>query len=278
MSTIVITGGTDGIGRYLTNFYIARGDRVVVIGRNPTQGEAIENAGGTFLRVDLDSIEENYAAIDKINTSYPAIDALVFCARFYRSDRTETVDGIESTFAHFYLSRYLFGHHLAETLERSTSPVIVNVAGPGAPLEAANFDDLQLVGNYSGGAALGQGGKLNDLLGVSFAERHPGSAIRYALVHPGVTATAQRGQYDAATSIMVEQMRRSAKPIALAADPIIELIGNPPAEALSAFVEGRRVGVGDRGFDPGAARALDAYTQNLLDHNRTRPARVADEK
>jgi hypothetical protein len=200
--------------------------------------------------------------------TYPVIDALVLCARFYRSWREETPDGIESTLAHFYVSRFLFSHGLRESLGRTDNPVIVNVAGPGASLSIVQWDDLQFSQSYSGISALGQGGKLNDLLGVSFAEQYPHGRTRYILIHPGVTATSQAGEYDSATLAVVENMRRYGKPVAVAADPIIELIDTPPADPLSAFVEGHRIGVAGNGFDPAAARKLDQLTRALLAGHR----------
>lgn len=111
MRTLVITGGTDGIGRHLADHYLARGDRVVVIGRDPAKGAAFRAAAGargTFLRADLDSIARNRAVLTELQDSHPRIDALVLCARFYRSHRTLTTDGFEATFAH---------------LSRSTAPI-----------------------------------------------------------------------------------------------------------------------------------------------------------
>ncbi len=204
---------------------------MVVLGRDPDKGRAVTGSSGgrgTFLRVDLDSVAATRAAIARIRAEHPVVDTLVFCARYYRSRRTETVDGLEATFAHFYLSRFLFGHGLAEELARAPRPLIVNVAGPGGPLSAANLGDLQARRHYHGGAALGQGGKLNDLLGVAYAQRHPDSPVRYLLVHPGVTATAVTGSYDRATLAMVQDMRQHAKPVAAAADPILALIDARP--------------------------------------------------
>ncbi|RMI31188.1 SDR family NAD(P)-dependent oxidoreductase [Nocardia stercoris] len=267
MKTIVITGGTDGIGRYLADSYVKRGDRVVVIGRSAEKGNAfVESAGGNgvFVQADLDLLASNRAVIAGLLADYPVIDALVLCARFYRSYRAQTPEGIESTLAHFYLSRYLFTHDLRAALERAERPVLVNVAGPGAGLSAVNWDDLEFTYHYSGGGALGQGGKLNDLLGVSFAERYPQGRTRYVLVHPGITATSQAGDYDPSTLLMVKNLRRHGKPIAAAAEPIIDLIDAPPAEPLSAFVEGRRIPVEGKPFDPAAARRLDQFTRNLL--------------
>ncbi|WP_405133135.1 SDR family NAD(P)-dependent oxidoreductase [Nocardia sp. NBC_01388] len=267
MRTIVITGGTDGIGRYLAQAYAERGDRVVVIGRNAEKGKAfLERAGGhgVFLPADLGSLEQNRAVLDELRAGYPVIDALVLCARFFRSNRVETEDGIEATFAHFYLSRFLFGHELHENLERAARPVIVNVAGPGGDLSAVSWNDIQLTQHYTGGGALGQGGKLNDLLGVAYVQQYPTGKTRYVLVHPGVTATAQTGDYDRATQLMVENLRRYGKPIPVAAAPIFELVDSPPADPLTAVIEGRRINVTGRAFDPTAARTLDALTRELI--------------
>lgn len=38
MKTLVIAGGTDGIGGALAEYALKRGDTVVVIGRNPEKG------------------------------------------------------------------------------------------------------------------------------------------------------------------------------------------------------------------------------------------------
>jgi NAD(P)-dependent dehydrogenase (short-subunit alcohol dehydrogenase family) len=102
MKTIVITGGTDGIGRYLADTYIKRGDRVVVIGRDAEKGRAFrDSAGGSavFLQADLGELAEIRAVIRTLLVRCPAIDALVLCARSDRSRRAETADGIEATFS-----------------------------------------------------------------------------------------------------------------------------------------------------------------------------------
>jgi NAD(P)-dependent dehydrogenase (short-subunit alcohol dehydrogenase family) len=267
MRTIVVTGGTEGIGRYIAETYAQQGHRVVVIGRDIEKGRAlVGTAGGhtVFRQADLSMLAENRTVIAELVNQYAKIDALVLCARSFCSWRTETPEGIETTFAHFYLSRYLFCHGLRPSLERSRSPVIVNVAGPGAALSVVRWDDLQLARNYDGRAALGQGGKLNDLLGVSFAEQYRGGRTRYVLVHPGVTATAQVGEYDPQTLAMVERMRRHAKPVGAAAGPIIDLIDASPAKPLSAFVEGRPLVMGGRDFDPSAAHELERVTRAFL--------------
>lgn len=134
------------------------------------------------------------------------------------------------------------------------------------------MDDLHSVGHVNGslgtGSArareartLGQGGKLNDLLGVSFAARHAGGATRFVLVHPGVTATGFAGSYDQAALAHIEHMKRHGRPVEDSAGPIVGLIDRPPTEPLSAFVAGERISVHTRGFDAAAASRL---TRTLL--------------
>lgn len=272
MKTIVIAGGTDGIGKALAAVRLGGGDTVVVIGRSEAKGKeflasaaALGAAGrAVFLHADLSLIAENERVADELRSRFTSLDALVFCARHYRTRRAETADGIEENFALFYLSRYLLGHALAGALSEAPAPVVVNVAGPGASLGVVRWDDLELRGGYHGGAALGQGGKLNDLLGVAFAERYGDLGIRYVLIHPGVTATSFSGSYDEATLQQIRSMQSFAKPVEAALPPILAVIDTPPAERLSAFVEGARLGVADRSFDPDAARRLEADTARIL--------------
>ncbi|WNI21899.1 SDR family NAD(P)-dependent oxidoreductase [Streptomyces sp. ITFR-16] len=272
MSTLVITGGTDGIGKALALHRLRRGDTVVVIARDPVKGRRLLDAAradgvpgrAVLVTADLSLLAQTARAAEEIRAAFPSVDALVLCARHYRSRRTETAEGYEENFALFYLSRHLLGEALAAPLARAPHPVVVNVAGPGAGLELIRWDDLQLRHGYHGGAALGQGGKLNDLLGVGYAERHGPAGIRYVLIHPGVTATGFSGEYDAATVPHIRSMRRHAKPVEAALPPILDAIDTPPAEALSAFVEGRRIGVDTRAFDPVAARRLRDLTEGLL--------------
>ena len=270
MKNVVITGGTDGIGRAIALHHLERGDAVLVIGRDPAKGraflEAAEEIGAgeraVFLPADLSLVRETEAVLEQIADRFPVLDALVLCARHFLSERRETDEGFEHNFALFYLNRFLLSHGLSGLLEKAERPVVMNVAGPGADLSLIRWDDLGLTRGYDGGAALGQAGKLNDLLGVSFAGRS--ARARYVLFHPGTVATGFSGEYDAATASRVEAMKRSAKPVGEAVPPILDLIANPPAEPLSAFVEGRRIGVDGASFDPGAAARLHDRTRELL--------------
>ncbi|SHF17459.1 SDR family NAD(P)-dependent oxidoreductase [Streptoalloteichus hindustanus] len=269
MKTIVITGGTDGMGNALARTYLRRGDTVAVIGRDTAKGQAFldaaEGAGRAFFfQADLSEIEENERIIRRIRELFPVVDALVLCARHFRSTRRETADGFEATFALEYLSRFLFGHGLVEPLRKAAAPVIVNVSGPGMPKPEIRWADPGLRRGYDGVTAQTQAGRANDLLGVAFAAEHAPGPIRYVLVNPGGVATSFSGEYDAETLAHVEMLKRFGKPVHEGIAPITARIDAPPAEPLSAFVEEQRIGLAPNDFDPVAASRLRDLTRALL--------------
>lgn len=271
MKTIVISGGTDGMGKALAMEYLGRGDTVVVLGRDAAKGAVFGEAGrATFIQADLGLIARNREVVERITTTFPVVDALVLCARHFRSTRAETSEGIESTFALEYLSRYLLSHGLAAALGRAGRPVVVNVSGPGVTKPEIRWHDLSLTRGYDGVAAQMQAGRANDMLGVAFAAEHAASGISTVLLNPGGVSTSFSGEYDAATAAHVEALKRYGKPVEEGIVPIIARIDDPPAEPLSAFVEGRRIAATGPGFEPAAANRLAEVTRRLLADERRR--------
>ncbi|MFD2765931.1 SDR family NAD(P)-dependent oxidoreductase [Micromonospora eburnea] len=256
MKTIVITGGTDGMGRALARTYLERGDTVAIIGRDKEKAAMLPNAH--FIPADLSLISENRRVIEEINSAFPTVDALVLCARYFRSTRFETADGVEGTFALEYLSRFLLSHGLTDP------QVIVNVSGPGLPMDAIHWNDLMLEHGYNGVAAQMQAGKANDLLGVAYATQHRVSRTRYVLINPGGVSTSFAGEYDAPTAAHVASLRRYGKPVEEGIKPIVTRIDHPPAEPLSAFMQDQPISLDQPSFDPRAAARLHELTLEVV--------------
>ncbi|WP_067141436.1 SDR family NAD(P)-dependent oxidoreductase [Microtetraspora malaysiensis] len=258
MTAIVITGGTDGMGRALARTYLDRGDTVVIVGRDPAKAATLPDAH--FIRADLSLVAENRRVIEEINERYPAVRALVLCARYFRSTRFVTAEGFEGTFALDYLSRFLLSHGL------DRPRVIVNVSGPapGIPAGRIRWNDLMLERGYDGVAAQMQAGRANDLLGVAFARRHAAGPTRYVLINPGPVSTSFAGEYDAATAAHVAGLKRYGAPVDDGIKPIIARVDAPPAEPLSAFLPDARISLDNPSFVPGDAGRLDDLTRRLL--------------
>jgi hypothetical protein len=77
-------------------------------------------------------------------------------------------------------------------------------------------------------------------------------------------STSFSGEYDAATAAHVEAMKRTGRPVREGIAPMIAAIDDPPAEPLSAFVQGERISLRHEFFDKDAAMRLHDLTRKLL--------------
>lgn len=237
-SVIVISGGTDGMGRALALARAERGDQVLALGSNPAKGrqliaEANRIAGSgrvQFFQADLSSVEATRCAIREITERHQVVDALCLFANRQSPKHTMTREGLERTFALYYLSRYLLSHELSPLLHRSTSPVIINVAGVGITKGAVHWDDLQLERKYSMITAQLQAGRANDLLGVAYASQAD-NPVRYVLYHPGFTKSGDLSPLPAAVRLSIRALVSS--PRAQSSSPSHPSMGSSTAHRQS---------------------------------------------
>ncbi|MFC8825349.1 SDR family NAD(P)-dependent oxidoreductase [Streptomyces sp. NPDC057137] len=266
--TVVISGGTDGMGRATALARLARGDRVTVIGSSESKGRAlIDHAASPrlrFVRADLSSMAEVERVAAVVAEQYDALDALALFANRVSPKRQETPDGLEFTFALYYLSRYLLGRRLRPLLDAAPDPLIINVAGVGATAGRILWDDPQLTRRYGQVRAQLQAGRANDLLGVAFANQAEGKA-RYVLYHPGFTRSGADGHSNPLVRGTIKLLGAFfARPVADAVRPVVEWIDRPPSEPLTAIDRGKPVPQTLKTLDPGDAVRLATYTESLL--------------
>lgn len=178
MRTIVITGGTDGMGAALARHYLRAGDHVVVVGRSKAKFDALLADGGSaeFVAADLSLIAESRRVVEHLTTHYDRVDALVLAASFIRQRRHTTVEGREASWVLFFVAKYLLVTGLADLLRAAERPVVVNTAVPGARADAIDFADLELNRGFTFRRANAQQRRANELLGILATARHPGLA------------------------------------------------------------------------------------------------------
>jgi NAD(P)-dependent dehydrogenase (short-subunit alcohol dehydrogenase family) len=256
--TVVISGGTDGMGRATALQRVARGDRVTVIGSDAAKGAALIAHGVHFLQADLSSVSEVERVVAEIGRRYDSVDALGLFANRLSAKRRVTEDGLEYTFALYYLSRYLLGHRLRPLMDASPAPVVINVAGVGTTKGRIWWDDPQLAGNYGQIRAQLQAGRANDLLGVAYRGK-----ARYVLYHPGFTRSGSQGNLLVKTVIKV-LAAVFARPVPESVRPIVDWIDHPPQAQLTAVDRDRTLGLDLPTLDPGDAARLDTCTAGLL--------------
>ena len=196
--TVIVTGATAGIGE-VTALEIARmGAHVVIIARNEAKAQEtatmIRRTTGNekvdFLLADLSSLAQTRAVAAQFKAKYDRLDVLVNNAGSLFVDYTESVDGLEMTFALNHLAGYfLLTNELLDVLKDSAPARIVSVAS-GAHLSAdLNFDDLQMQQKYSSFRQYANSKLMNILFTNELARQLDGTGVTATSLHPGMVIT-----------------------------------------------------------------------------------------
>ena len=194
--TVVVTGGTGGIGRATARGLAAMGAHVAITGRDVERTkDAAHEIGAIGARpvdtfvADLSSQSQVRRLAEELLQRLPQIDVLVNNVGGYWNTRHVTVDGLEHTFAVNHLAPFLLTNLLLERMKESAPARVVTVSSQAHPLGQIDFDDLQGQRSYSGGRAYNQSKLANVLFTYELARRlHPSTATANAL-HPGVVRT-----------------------------------------------------------------------------------------
>lgn len=195
--TVLVTGGTGGIGRATAEGLSALGARVGIVGRDAdrTERAAKEIAGSTGGTVDvfvadLSAQAEVRRLAAEVLTTYPRLDVLVNNVGGYWAHRHTTVDGLEHTFALNHLAPFLLTELLLDRLRASAPARVVTVSSGAQSMGRIDFDDLQGAVRYDGQKAYNQSKLANVLFTYELARRLEGSGVTANVLHPGVVRTA----------------------------------------------------------------------------------------
>ncbi|MFH8410223.1 SDR family NAD(P)-dependent oxidoreductase [Streptomyces sp. NPDC018019] len=257
MKTVVITGGTDGIGRGLTRICLKRRDRIVVVGTEKAKAEP----GAWFIRADLELTDADRRLTNRLSAELDTVDVLVLGAQFQRSRHTETTDGLEPDFALTHLSRFLLSHGRAGLLGRAADPVVLNFGGTGR-FGSPRWEVHQQRTQYHGLNAMIQAGILNTALAVGFADRPP--AIRYVNDLPGTVATSFAGDYDEAEAAQIVRLRAPGGPVESAVKEIQPFLDSSSPGHTAAAREGGAVPLGPQASSLADTRRPYDYTREVL--------------
>jgi NAD(P)-dependent dehydrogenase (short-subunit alcohol dehydrogenase family) len=193
--TIVITGGSSGIGLAAAVQLAAAGHEIALAGRDPGRLSAAakkvqEAAGGrepgTF-QADFLRLADVRDLAARLLTSYPRIDALANNAGGILLDYRRTPDGLEGTVQSNHLAPFLLTNLLRERLAESGARV-VNTSSDAH--RRAVPDPHDFVGDprsYKGWPAYGAAKSANILFTAEAARRWPD--ILSVCFHPGIVRT-----------------------------------------------------------------------------------------
>lgn len=135
MKTILITGGTNGIGKALAYDFAKSGYCVHIIGRNKDRGNAlvkelngINNAQNKFYSVDLSIIEENKRFLEEYKKENTKLDILVLNANIRPKKQVNiTSEGYNEVLTTGFISRYLFTKELNGMLDSIEDSKIIHI-------------------------------------------------------------------------------------------------------------------------------------------------------
>jgi NAD(P)-dependent dehydrogenase (short-subunit alcohol dehydrogenase family) len=195
--TVLITGGTGGIGKATAIGLAALGARVAITGRDLGRAEAAAadirgttgNPNVDAFGADLSSQVEVRRLAAEVLEAYTRLDVLINNVGGFWATRHVTADGLEHTFAVNHLAAYLLTNLLLARLKASAPARVVTVASNAQSLGKIDFEDLQGERRYSGQTAYNQSKLADVMFTYELARRLEGTGVTATVLHPGVVRT-----------------------------------------------------------------------------------------
>jgi NAD(P)-dependent dehydrogenase (short-subunit alcohol dehydrogenase family) len=195
--TVLVTGGTGGIGKATAVGLAGMGARVGITGRDRIRAEAaaadIRAASGNpavdLFTADLSSQAQVRRLAGEVLDAYPRLDVLINNVGGFWAHRNVTVDGLEHTFAVNHLAPFLLTHLLLDRLRASAPARVVTVSSGAHVTGRIDFDDLQGSASYSGQRAYAASKLANIMFAYELARRLDGTGVTATVLHPGVVRT-----------------------------------------------------------------------------------------
>jgi NAD(P)-dependent dehydrogenase (short-subunit alcohol dehydrogenase family) len=195
--TVVITGGTSGIGEVAAEALAQMGARIILVARNRSRADAtlarLRRGGpgaahSTYL-ADLTRLAEMKRVAAEIANREPPIDILINNAGALFGTRRLTEDGLEYTFALNHMAYFVVTEGLRERLLVSGGARIINTASAAHQRATLDFDDLQSANGFRATKAYSRSKLCNILFTRELARRVHDTGVTANCLHPGFVAT-----------------------------------------------------------------------------------------
>ena len=202
--TILITGATNGIGKAAAIKFAESAKSIAFTYRNEELAEDLKNEmqkinpnlsiNSFFCDFSVqDSIRE---CADKIKNDLKAIDLLINNAGVVNTEYSETIDGIENTFAVNHLGYFLFTNLLLDLVKKESESRIINVSSAAHHfVKGMQWDDLNYKDDFKMGLkAYGQSKLGNILFTKQLAKKLQKDGVTVNAIHPGGVNTSLGNQ------------------------------------------------------------------------------------
>jgi NAD(P)-dependent dehydrogenase (short-subunit alcohol dehydrogenase family) len=193
MKTVVITGGTSGIGKALVEYFANAHYSVLFTGRSADKAKEImhqlPDKAVEFIETDFASLKSVSKAAEQIQLKYPAIDILINNAGVWEMQFKESKDGIETNFAVNHLAPMLFTLKLLPHIKKEAGRII-NTSSGAHRRNILDLEDIEWRKKpYDGVATYSQSKLCNIFFTNQLAEEVANTSILVNTVHPGYVKT-----------------------------------------------------------------------------------------
>ncbi len=201
---ILITGATNGIGKAAAIKFAESAKSIAFTYRNEELAEDLKNEmqkinpnlsiNSFFCDFSVqDSIRE---CADKIKNDLKAIDLLINNAGVVNTEYSETIDGIENTFAVNHLGYFLFTNLLLDLVKKESESRIINVSSAAHHfVKGMQWDDINYKDDFKMGLkAYGQSKLGNILFTKQLAKKLQKDGVTVNAIHPGGVNTSLGNQ------------------------------------------------------------------------------------
>ena len=191
---VVVTGANSGIGLAASRRLASIGARVVMVCRDPVRGEEARRLAAARARhdppileiADLSSLSAVRGLASRVAGRFDRLDVLANNAGVLPPHRTESVDGIEMTFATNVLAGFHLVHELLPLLKKASAGRIVHVTSGGMYTQKIDVDDPLFESKaFDGVVAYAQTKRAQVILSEMWADRLKADGITSNCMHPG---------------------------------------------------------------------------------------------
>lgn len=195
--TVLITGGTAGIGKAAAEDLARRNARVILACRNLEKAkrvadEIISSTGNKNVAIkhlDLSSLKTVKKCAEVVLKTEEELHVLINNAGSFVSDTKTTEDGYEGILQSNHLGHFLLTLLLLDLLKKSAPSRIINVSSAGYRLGKLDVNDMEGKKCSSNMDRYGRSKQANILFTIDLASRLENSGVTVNSLHPGVVKT-----------------------------------------------------------------------------------------
>jgi NAD(P)-dependent dehydrogenase (short-subunit alcohol dehydrogenase family) len=217
--TIVVTGGSAGLGIETIRVLSMHGAKVVSVVRDSEKGgraidqirESVPDADIEIAVLDLSDLDSVRRGGDEIAKRFPKIDRLINNAGVMACPLGRTAQDFELQLGTNHLGHFVLTSRLIASVLAGSPGRVVNLSSGGHQLSSFRFDDPFFEKEpYDKWVAYGQAKTANILFSVGLDKRFKGRGVRAFAVHPGAIMT-ELGRHLQPEDIKVLMDRRGGR-------------------------------------------------------------------